>query len=522
MRPASSAALAWSLAGTRRRRGGRGRQRRLGGGQAHHQGGGQGSGGRTEIHGTAGSRGRPENEGWGEVAIVRPRWQGPAAPARAESVLDDLWRAKAQTRDAPGKFRRAGMVAGGYPQAPQGTATGSDVADGGTDDAGSVELAHRPVGVVAVGEAGDLQHHRAHHLLRQAGAAGRGRAARHGGGHDRRCRTRRGCAGRQAADRHFRHRADSGLGGSRLAALGRGVGRQALDQSIDVAVGNRTCGGCGACAGNGSGSRFSSTAFAARRLLRHQVGFTRLHCAHFHVAGTALGDAQAHSGGVTEIDHAAIVERATIIDAHDHRFAVVQVGHAGEAGQRQGLVRSGELVHVVDLAVGGQAAMELGAVVRSGAAFNVVAGVVEHLVLLAQHHVGRLVADRRAVFIGHQRLGNAGHVGHIAGRSVFHAGLVQATGGVVATGRQVLGSGRVRRALRTMRRTPALALHHRAGRLATVAGGRRLLRRAAAGGQREDDQSRDQPSDVHAGGSSCPAMACDNWNTAIAYIFERL
>ncbi|PAM51658.1 hypothetical protein CEJ63_22300, partial [Acinetobacter baumannii] len=87
-------------------------QRRLGGGQAHHQGGGQGSGGGTEIHGTAGSRGRPENEGWDKVAIVRPGWQGPAAPARAESVLDDLWRAKAQTRDAPGKFRRAGMVAG--------------------------------------------------------------------------------------------------------------------------------------------------------------------------------------------------------------------------------------------------------------------------------------------------------------------------------------------------------------------------------------------------------------------------
>ncbi len=216
------------------------------------------------------------------------------------------------------------------------------------------------------------------------------------------------------------------------------------------------------------------------------------------------------------------MERATVVDAHDDRFAVVQVGDTGEAGQRQCLVCGGELVHVVDLAVGGQAAVELGAVVRRRTALDIVAGVVEHLVRLAQHHVGRFVADRRTLFGGHFRLGNAGDVGNVVRGAVTHAGFVQAAGGVVAARVRVFLGRRIRRALGAMCRARAAALHHRAAGLATVAGRGRLLRRAAAGGQREDDQARDQPSDVHAGGSSCPAMACDNWNTAIAYIFERL
>ncbi|KAG0773859.1 hypothetical protein G6F22_014526 [Rhizopus arrhizus] len=216
------------------------------------------------------------------------------------------------------------------------------------------------------------------------------------------------------------------------------------------------------------------------------------------------------------------MERATVVDAHDHRLAVVEVGHAGEAGQWQRLVRGGELVHVVDLTVGGQAAMELGAVVRRGAALDVVAGVVKHVVRLAQHHVRRLVADRRAFLGGHFRLGNAGHVGNVVRRAVAHARFVQATGGVVAAGAQVFLGRRVRGTVWAMRRARSAALHQRAAGLATMAGRGRLLRRAAAGRQREDDQAWGQPSDVHAGGSSCPAMAWDNWNTAIAYIFERL
>ncbi|MNV60999.1 hypothetical protein D3C71_1534880 [compost metagenome] len=221
------------------------------------------------------------------------------------------------------------------------------------------------------------------------------------------------------------------------------------------------------------------------------------------------------------------MERATIVDPHDHRFAIVQVGDPGEARQRQRLVRGGEGVHVIHLAVGGQAAVELGAVIRSRALLGVAAGLVHHLVLLAQHHIRRFVADRRARQIDHFRLGDAGHVRDIGGSAVIHAGLVQAAGAVVTARARIFRGRLVGRPVRTMRRASALALHHRAGRFAAAGGAApRFLRRTAAGGQCQYQQTRDQPSGacdrVHAGGNSCPAMAWDNWYTAIAYIFERL
>ncbi len=245
---------------------------------------------------------------------------------------------------------------------------------------------------------------------------------------------------------------------------------------------------------------------------------------HFHPAGAALGDAQAHRSGVTEINHPAVVERATVIDAHDHRLAIVQVGHPRKAGQRQGLVRGGEGVHVVDLSVGGQPAVEFLSVIRSSALLDVAVDAVHHLVLLAQHRIRRLVAHRRARFIGHQRLGDAIHVRHVVGRGVVDPGLVQATCGVVATRGQVFLRLRIGRALRAFTTSAAMPLHHRRRpRRCTAAVGRcGFLGSAAAGGQPEHDQRRDQPLDVHAGGSSLPAMAWDSWNTAIAYILEML
>ena len=78
--------------------------------------------------------------------------------------------------------------------------------------------------------------------------------------------------------------------------------------------------------------------------------------------------AELHRRGVTQVDHAAGVERAAVVDAHDHRLAVVEVGDAREARQRQRLVRGGEGVHVVHLEVRGAAAVEFLAVVRGRAA----------------------------------------------------------------------------------------------------------------------------------------------------------
>ncbi|MNV25416.1 hypothetical protein D3C71_1165120 [compost metagenome] len=209
------------------------------------------------------------------------------------------------------------------------------------------------------------------------------------------------------------------------------------------------------------------------------------------------------------------MERAAIVDPHDHRFAVVQVGHPGKTRQRQGLVCGGEGVHVIHLAVGGKPTVELGTVVRGGALLGIAAGLVQHLVLLAQHDIRRFVAHRRARQVDHLRLGDAGHVGDVAGRAVVDPGLVQAAGAVVAPGAGVFGGCLVGRALRAMRRTPALALHQRAAAGLGAAGAGRLLGRAAAGGKRQDQQTGDQPSAtcacVHAGGSSLPAMASDSW-----------
>src|SRR3546814_19228945 len=80
---------------------------------------------------------------------------------------------------------------------------------------------------------------------------------------------------------------------------------------------------------------------------------------------TAIADADLDRGGVAQVDDAAIVERAAIVDPHHHRLAVVQVGHPGEARQRQRFVRRGERVHVVHPDVRGAEAVELVAVIRS-------------------------------------------------------------------------------------------------------------------------------------------------------------
>ena len=149
------------------------------------------------------------------------------------------------------KFRGTGMVAGGNAQAEQGAATGGDVADGRADDAGGVELAHCAVGIVAAGEAGDLHHHRAHYLLRQAGGGRCGRRR------TRRRRRLRGAALATATGATGALRAGGALGGRLLTATsgtalatpwvvagwpraGMASYRQALDQAINVAVGGGT------------------------------------------------------------------------------------------------------------------------------------------------------------------------------------------------------------------------------------------------------------------------------------------
>jgi hypothetical protein len=68
--------------------------------------------------------------------------------------------------------------------------------------------------------------------------------------------------------------------------------------------------------------------------------------------GAGAVHAQAHRGGVAQVHHPSVVEGSAVVDPHDQLNAVVEVGHAHVAGQRQGLVRGGELADVVELAAG--------------------------------------------------------------------------------------------------------------------------------------------------------------------------
>src|SRR5207342_937971 len=54
-------------------------------------------------------------------------------------------------------------------------------------------------------------------------------------------------------------------------------------------------------------------------------------CAHFHARGALADVAELGRGGIAEVDDAAGMERAAIVDAHNHRLAVVEVGHPGKA-----------------------------------------------------------------------------------------------------------------------------------------------------------------------------------------------
>ncbi len=54
--------------------------------------------------------------------------------------------------------------------------------------------------------------------------------------------------------------------------------------------------------------------------------------------------------------------RAAVIDPHDDGAAVGEIGDPGIARDRQGRMRAGDRMHVVDFAVGGEPAVEIGSV----------------------------------------------------------------------------------------------------------------------------------------------------------------
>ena len=62
------------------------------------------------------------------------------------------------------------------------------------------------------------------------------------------------------------------------------------------------------------------------------------------------------------VDHAVLVKRPAVVDAHDDRALVAQVGHPHVARDRQRRMRRRDRVHVEHFAVGGQPAVEVVAV----------------------------------------------------------------------------------------------------------------------------------------------------------------
>ena len=206
------------------------------------------------------------------------------------------------------------------------------------------------------------------------------------------------------------------------------------------------------------------------------------------------------------------MERATVVDPDHDRTAVVEVGDAGEAGQRQALVGGGEGVHVVHLLVGGAPAMEFLAVVRGQPFLGVAVGAVQHVVALAEHAVA-LVAGARTRFGAHLRFRDRVDIRHIVGDGIGLAGAEQATGHVVAALARVFLRRRVRRRLRPLQWRRGIhrlrGLHDQLRAFI-----HRLFRRRAGGRtgrQRERQCGQQECAMVHGVAGSRPAIDCDSW-----------
>jgi hypothetical protein len=92
------------------------------------------------------------------------------------------------------------------------------------------------------------------------------------------------------------------------------------------------------------------------------------------VSGAGSDHCDGLGGGEGEVNNAIGDERAAIVDADGSLPAVIEVGDAHDGVEGQGAVGCGHVVHFVDFAVGGAAALEGKTVPGGDAFFDVFAG----------------------------------------------------------------------------------------------------------------------------------------------------
>ena len=184
------------------------------------------------------------------------------------------------------------------------------------------------------------------------------------------CRFGRRLRGRLARPASTRPKPAAGLGRGAVepSANGRSTGNGVL---VSRAGRNGLADATMTCEGAGAGEPSRSVASSMRSSLP-SIGARPTYSSRTRGQAAAV-EVERLGGADREVDEAVVDERAAIVDPHDHRLAVAEIGHARIAWQRQRRMRRRVAVHVVGFAVRGQPAVEvrpvpggdaLGAIVR--------------------------------------------------------------------------------------------------------------------------------------------------------------
>ena len=146
--------------------------------------------------------------------------------------------------------------------------------------------------------------------------------------------------------------------------------------------------------GGGAGSSWRSV---AARMRSSEPSISTPDIINAHPCGAAIVEIQQMRGLGGHVDKALAMIGPAVVDAHDQRAAVSEVGHACVARQRQRRMRRRDAVAVKDFAIGGQAAVKVVAVPRRQT-LGVIARVFFRNVDAAGDRIGRTDSIDAAAF----------------------------------------------------------------------------------------------------------------------------